>query len=212
MKKVIAALVVFIVAVIAFRQGAGYLSRRDEAKRGAPVIITGSYSAEDAAKTDDARYRAVDWDELMPPGWNPVKSVEGLKIEELDDNDPRAVEALKKTMEAWKNAPVNPAMNGTTIRIGGLVVPLEHQGGALKTFLLVPYYGACIHTPPPPANQIIHVSLAKPVRNIRSMDAVWVTGLLAVEQKNTAQGVSGYAMQGQAVTPYVEEKKEAGKP
>ncbi|MDL2283573.1 DUF3299 domain-containing protein [Oxalobacter sp. OttesenSCG-928-P03] len=211
MKRLIIALVAFVVVVIGFQQGSGYLSRKAEEKRGSPVVITGSYSGEESPKTDDARFRTVEWEELMPPGWNPVKSTEGLKIEDLDDNDPRAVEALKKTMEAWKNAPVNPAMNEVTVRIGGFVVPLEHQGSALKEFLLVPYYGACIHTPPPPPNQIIHVTLQKPARNIRSMDAVWVTGEMKVEKKASSQGTAGYAMQGLGITPYVEEKKETNK-
>lgn len=211
MKKIIGVIVVFVVVVIAFQQGATWFSRRAEGKRAGPVVITGSYSGEDSRKADAQQVSTIEWEELMPAGWNPVKNTEGLKIEELDDNDPRAVEALKKTMDAWKNAPVNPALNGKTVRIAGFVVPLEHQGNALKEFLLVPYYGACIHTPPPPPNQIILVSLAKPARNIRAMDAVWITGDMTVEQKNTVLGVSGYAMKGLTISPYVEEKKASAK-
>ncbi len=211
MRKVILAIVVFIIVVMGFQQGTAYFSRSIEEKRHQPVI-TGSYSAEETPKaSNEASYRSIEWEELMPANWNPVKSVEGLKIEDLQDNDPRAVEALKKTMEAWKNAPVNPAMNGITVRIGGFVVPLERQGGALKVFLLVPYYGACIHTPPPPSNQIIYATLAKPAGNIHAMDAVWVTGEMRVEQKDTAQGLSGDTIQALAIEPYLSEKKGEAK-
>lgn len=211
MKKTILAVVVFVIVVIGFKQGAAWFSRRAEGKRASPVIITGSYSQEDALKKDEAQDRTIEWEELMPADWNPLKKTDNLKIDELEDNDPRAVEALKKTIEAWKNAPTNPAMNGITGKIGGFVVPLEHAGGALKEFLLVPYYGACIHTPPPPPNQIIHVTLKKPARNIHAMDAVWITGKMAVEKKGSVLGTSGYSMQGLEIRPYVEEKKEESK-
>ncbi|NLC24988.1 MAG: DUF3299 domain-containing protein [Oxalobacter sp.] len=211
MKKIIGVIVVFVVVVIVFHQGASYFSKRVEEKRNSPVIITGSYSGEESSKPESGQYETIEWEELMPAGWNPVKNTEGLKIEELEDNDPRAVEALKKTMDAWKNAPVNPALNGKSVRIAGFVVPLEYQGNALKEFLLVPYYGACIHTPPPPPNQIIHVALAKHARNIRAMDAVWITGDMTVQQKDTVLGVSGYTMKGLSIVPYVEEKKPDAK-
>ena len=208
MKRIILTVVVFIVVVIGIQQGVTYFSRRTEEKREAPAVITGSYSKEDISKSDGERFRTITWEDLMPADWNPVKSTDGLKIEDLQDNDPRAMEALRKTVEAWKNAPVNPAINGMNVRIGGFAMPLEYQGNALKEFLLVPYYGACIHTPPPPSNQIIHVILKKPVRNIRTMDAVWATGNLQVERKDTVLGISGYTMQGLTVMPYTEEGKK----
>jgi|GEM_PF-223128 len=211
MKKVIGVVVVFIVVVIAFHQGTSYFSKQVDEKKGSPVIITGSFSGETAPRTETEKYRTIEWEALMPAGWNPVKSTEGLKIEEMDDKDPRAIEALNKTMAAWKTAPVNPALDGESVRIAGFVVPLEYQGNALREFLLVPYYGACIHTPPPPPNQIILVSLANPARNIRAMDAVWITGEMTVGQKNTVLGVSGYAMKVMNIVPYVEEKKPEAK-
>ena len=48
-------------------------------------------------------------------------------------------------------------LDGETIRMPGYVLPLEFDGSKVKEFLLVPFVGACIHTPPPPANQIVHV-------------------------------------------------------
>ena len=206
MKKLIGVAIVFVVVVIAFYQGTSYFSKQVEEKRGNPIIITGSYSGETVSTADAEKYRTIEWETLMPAGWNPIKSTEGLKIEDMDDKDPRAIDALNKTMDAWKNAPVNPVLNGESVRIAGFVVPLEHQGNSLKEFLLVPYYGACIHTPPPPPNQIILVSLVNPAHHIRAMDAVWITGEMTVEKKNTVLGVSGYAMKGMSITPYVEEK------
>jgi len=84
------------------------------------------------------------------------------------------------------------------------VVSLEREGEALKEFLLVPYFGACIHVPPPPANQIIHVHSKQAVSNIRTMDAVWITGVLKVERSETMMGNAGYSMTSVKVEPYTD--------
>ena len=71
---------------------------------------------------------------------------------------------------------------GKSIKIPGFAVPLEGDGGFeyVKEFLLVPTYGACIHVPPPPPNQVIHVILDKPVYFEKLMYAVWVSGIVEI--------------------------------
>jgi nickel/cobalt exporter len=44
-----------------------------------------------------------------------------------------------------------------TVVMDGYALPLRAEDGRIVEFLLVPWVGACIHTPPPPANQIVHV-------------------------------------------------------
>jgi uncharacterized protein len=83
------------------------------------------------------------------------------------------------------------------------VVPLDETAAGLTSFLLVPYFGACIHTPPPPSNQIIHVHTATPAK-VRTMDPVWVRGTLKLERSNTAQGASGYRLDAAGIDPYTE--------
>jgi hypothetical protein len=85
----------------------------------------------------------------------------------------------------------------------GYVVPLEESAQGMKEFLLVPYFGACIHTPPPPANQIVHVFSAKPVEGFHSMDTVWVVGTLKTERAESDMGRSGYRIDAIAVERYV---------
>ncbi|MDR2624733.1 MAG: DUF3299 domain-containing protein, partial [Zoogloeaceae bacterium] len=111
-------------------------------------------------------YREITWEELIPPDWDVAEIFAGLKLDSFQDADPRAEAALKKMREAWDNAPVNPAMQGQDIRIPGFVVPLDAEGSALREFLLVPYFGGCIHVPPPPANQIIHVIAQTPLEDV----------------------------------------------
>ena len=55
----------------------------------------------------------------------------------------------------------------------------KFSGKQVTEFLLVPWVGACIHTPPPPPNQIVHVKSAKPFEIKGMFDAVWVTGRMA---------------------------------
>lgn len=148
------------------------------------------------------KFKEISWEELVPKNWDPAKQFKNLDLDKLDDSDPRAIEALERLRHAWNDAPVEPSLNGARIRIPGFVVPLDAQRGQLKEFLLVPYFGACIHTPPPPANQIIHVVATKPLKNVQIMDAVWVDGTLGTGRKDTEFGTSGYSMKLEAVTPY----------
>jgi hypothetical protein len=76
-------------------------------------------------------------------------------------------------------------------------------GGQIREFLLVPYFGACIHTPPPPANQIIQVRL-KTRRDLQTMDAVWVNGRLSIGRSETHMGISAYSVDAESVEPYQE--------
>ena len=78
------------------------------------------------------------------------KEFADLNLDSLNDADPRAMKALEQLRNAWNNAPVVSSLNGSRIRIPGFIVPLENQRGQVTEFLLVPYFGACIHTPPPP--------------------------------------------------------------
>ncbi len=150
------------------------------------------------------------WTDLVPKGWDPAEEVrKHTKDQNLDlisDSDPRMLEMLKQMREVWDNAPVNPEMDGVRGRIPGYVVPLEEDKRGLREFLLVPYYGACIHSPPPPANQIIHVFLSKPIKGVASMDTVWVIGTLKSFRGDSYMGASGYRIDEAKVAPYVKEQ------
>ena len=149
-------------------------------------------------------FRDTRWYELGPPGWDPYKEIRELQrnASTLVDSDSRAAALLKKTREIWDNAPINPTMNGAAIRIPGYVVPLDEDKGRLREFLLVPYFGACIHTPPPPSNQILLVRMREPVRGLRAMDTFWVSGRLRAVRNDTRMGVSGYTLDASFVERY----------
>jgi hypothetical protein len=83
----------------------------------------------------------------------------------------------------------------------GFVVPLEQSRGEIKEFLLVPYFGACIRSPPSPACQIVYVVLATS-KPLRTMDTVWVSATLKTARQDSPWGMSAYSMDVLAVEPY----------
>ena len=101
-------------------------------------------------------------------------------------------------------------LNGQQVRMPGYALPLEFSGTRITEFLLVPWVGACIHTPPPPPNQIVYVKLDKGIENAGRFTPVWVTGEMAVRAatKNLylvdgASGIDvGYTLEASKVEPY----------
>src|SRR5262249_18505408 len=77
-------------------------------------------------------------------------------------------------------APVVESLDGKRVRLGGYVVSLDFDATRVKEFLLVPFVGACIHVPPPPANQIVYVKSADGFEVSGMFEPVWVTGTLKV--------------------------------
>ncbi len=150
-----------------------------------------------------AVYEQLAWEELIPKGWDPMAKFKERNLGTLLDSSAQALDMLKELREVLDNAPTIEALNGRKVRLPGYVVPLEVTAAGMREFLLVPYFGACIHTPPPPANQIIHVKSDKPVKGIASMEAVWVEGTLSTGQSKTDMGASGYALSLASVEAYV---------
>jgi uncharacterized protein len=105
---------------------------------------------------------------------------------------------------------VNAALDGRMVRMPGYMLPLEFTGKAVTEFLLVPWVGACIHTPPPPPNQIIHVKTDQPFVSEGLFMPVWITGRLSATSARKSlyliDGESsidiGYGMQAARVEPY----------
>ena len=169
----------------------------------APGSTSGAKSTR-ATPPGASSVRTIGWEVLVPADWDPMKDLKGLNLSILSDADPRAAAALTKLREAWDNAPINNAMIGQLVRLPGYLVPLEETKEGIKEFLLVPYFGACIHSPPPPANQIVHVLPKTAAKGLRSMDTVWVTGVLAAVRTDSYMGVSGYRIEATQVAPYAE--------
>ncbi len=158
------------------------------------------------ASSSPSGYKETGWDDLLPKNWDPMKELRALNLGTFSDADPRATKALQKMRELWDRAPVEESLRGERIRIAGFMVPLERKGHRVTEFLLVPYFGACIHVPPPPANQIIHVVTSKPLKDAEAMNTFWVSGTMDIDHTDSAWGASGYKMKADLVTPYKEKR------
>jgi hypothetical protein len=132
---------------------------------------------------------------------------EGVSIDRLIARN----RALRETRRRRDESVVRE-LDGRLVRLAGYVVPLEYAGTRVTEFLLVPFAGACVHVPPPPPNQIVHVRLDNGFENAGLYTPVRVTGRLS------AKGISrslfltdgtldisvAYSLQGNGVQPYGE--------
>lgn len=104
----------------------------------------------------------------------------------------------------------NPALLDQEIRLPGYLLPLEFEGRKAVEFLLVPTVGACIHTPPPPANQVVVVRYDDGFEANGLFEPVWITGKLRAKPVrrdvpySDGQGAvsASYTMSAQVVEPY----------
>lgn len=170
------------------------------------ALLTGCLWAVAVSAASD-KVRELEWDDLMPIDWNPVaiieKALNGRQASELMDGSPEAQRFLTEYNAAMSTAPVVEALDGQRVRLAGFALPLEFGGMEVTEFLLVPYFGACIHTPPPPANQIVYVKTEKPYPVTGLYDAVQVTGTLQAKSYLNLLGDAGYTMEVKEVEPFL---------
>ena len=133
--------------------------------------------------------REISWDELIPSG-----SAGLLASEE---------ERLPDTSTVALAGGIVEALNGQIVRIPGFIVPLESDdGGLLAEFFLVPYFGACIHVPPPPPNQIVYVTVDPPF-NLQSMwEPFWIEGTIKTQGHASIIGTTAYSLTATKIEPY----------
>ena len=138
------------------------------------------------------------------------QAVENLQAGGLDaDAVLEELDAFLATMEA-NNFKMVEALDGKDVRIPGYVLPTEFSGSKVVEFLLVPYVGACVHSPAPPANQMVHVKVNGGFSSEGLFAPVWVTGKLNVAQSTQSISFNDGAMEVEAgyrivandVTPY----------
>ncbi len=98
---------------------------------------------------------------------------------------------------------VNKSLEGAVVRLPGFIVPLEaRQDGVVNEFLLVPYFGSCIHVPPPPPNQLVYVRMARRTTLQSIYDAYWITGKLRLQTKTTRLGSAAYELSAEKIETY----------
>ena len=129
-----------------------------------------------------------------------------IRVRKVDHGEPVAFAAEKFRKIDWaslRGAGIRP-LDGQPVAIPGYVVPLEDNGGTAGEFLIVPYFGSCVHTAPPPANQMVFVKMTGG-REIRPpYDAVWMYGALHIAAKESQYGKASFQMEGSHLEPFRE--------
>ena len=154
----------------------------------------------------DSRFTTIEWLDLIPAKdlkalENPPAYITGIKEGSAEDQagselrNSAASAADDAYQQALVSTNVNEELNGQGIRIPGFVVPLEFDEDLLVTqFLLVPYFGACIHVPAPPPNQIILVNASKGFRLDALYQPFWVSGVVTTSVMESDLATTAYVL------------------
>ncbi len=166
----------------------------------------------------------ITWEDLMPEGEDEL--LETLYVEFYQDFERKMLQnstslaaaaqqdakdvssiiaegSVDDTMEQIGTFNVVKDLDGKRIRVPGYVVPFDFSADAEhKEFLLVPYFGACLHTPPPPPNQIILVRAETAAKITNIEDPVWLEGTLKTGEFMSDLGNSAYELNLSKLEPY----------
>lgn len=137
----------------------------------------------------------LDWIDLIPEKERNQFNEIGMPNVNIDHNG-------NQKMAQSPIGSVRPELDGSQVKIPGFVVPLEGDENIVTEFLLVPYFGACIHVPPPPPNQIIYVKFDKGAPVQQLWDVIYVVGTLKTETTEHELAETGYFMEGIRIEEY----------
>ncbi|GAA64901.1 hypothetical protein P20311_2704 [Pseudoalteromonas sp. BSi20311] len=136
--------------------------------------------------------KEIFWEDLIPEGHVQIDTQAQANHEGSEQN----------WVQPDLDAPVVKALDGQSVSLPGFVVPLEGDSELITEFLLVPYFGACIHVPPPPPNQLVHVTIKGGVPIDSLYDAIVVTGIIKTQTWSGEIAQVGYQMQAVGVAPF----------
>ena len=178
---------------------------------------------EPQAEPEAAPARTIYWENLLPEGES--EEIDRLYEEffatldsQLQSQQPQSLFDAAQDGAAYAGVPEGSALDfmpqlgtfnvveeldGARVRIPGYVLPFEYSAsGDVTEFLLAPYFGACIHTPPPPPNQIVYVTAAAPVPLGNQWEAIWAIGVLRAKTNINDLGDAAYTLEIEAWEPY----------
>ena len=176
-------------------------------------------SAQTGAQQQGAQtiaYTTIQWIDLLPQEdldalMNPPEYLD--EIEDGSEEDMLSSQFMlamaqasdDRYMQALTSTRIKPEFDNQNIRIPGFIVPLEFgEQLVVKRFFLVPFFGACIHVPPPPPNQIIYGIFEKGLKLQALHEPVWVTGTLKTSLTENAVATSAYTIKVAEVEIYTE--------
>lgn len=159
-------------------------------------------------------YTEIEWIQLMPAEdlqalLNPPDFLadieDGSNKDSFESLDTLSAtdQTAKRFEQALKSTRVMQAFDNARIRLPGFIVPLaSDEQQRVTQFFIVPYFGACLHMPPPPPNQIIYSESKVGIELMTLQDAYWFEGTLLTDQTEMKQGSSAYTLRLDRLYPY----------
>ncbi|WP_240946138.1 DUF3299 domain-containing protein [Pseudomaricurvus alkylphenolicus] len=175
------------------------------------LCFTGSVVAQASAQ-----FKTIEWPDLIPQEdldalLNPPEYITEVQDGSAED---QISSQIKNTISAATNdryqqalvsTRIKPELDGQPVRIPGYIVPLEFNDDQVITdFFLVPFFGACIHVPPPPPNQVIYVNYPKGLKLDALFDPFWISGILKTSLIENDMATAAYAIEMQSYEVYAE--------
>lgn len=138
-------------------------------------------------------YFDLNWTDLIPDGQPKIPP----SLRNLMPHDETAMASRQPMSQG-----VRTDWNGQIVRLPGFIVPIDYSGTGVIAFILVPFVGACVHVPPPPANQLVFVTSEKPYDSTGLYEAVNVIGMFGTASTSTQLADIAYALSADRIVPY----------
>ena len=170
---------------------------------------------ETTKKISSPTFKTIEWNDLIPEEdlnvlMNPPGYIDDLEDTAFDDDISAQLTinvdsaANDRYQQALVSTNIIEEMNGLSVRIPGFVVPVEFDEESITEFFLVPYFGACIHSPPPPPNQIIYVHAPKGLKLETLYDPFWISGELSTSLVENYMATAAYSLKMTSYEAYTE--------
>ena len=145
-------------------------------------------SASEPSETPHENYRVLEWQDLVPDGWEPpLVSRAYDEVSDASVDETSVVKDLDRQLAA----------------LPGYMKPVVYEGNQVSEFLLVPYLPhqikAHAHLEP---NQMVYVYAMEPVVVEKPFDPIWVVGTVSLEAVMTDEGPAAYRIVDAVTTEY----------
>lgn len=168
-----------------------------------------------ALSASESSYQTIEWTDLMPQEdldalMNPPEYLNEITDGSLEDQISSQLKGAmseddSRYQQALSSTRIKPEFNNRKVRIPAFIVPLEYDDQQKVTqFFLVPYFGACIHVPPPPPNQIIFADYQQGMTLGALYDAFWIDGTMQTTLTENDTATSAYSIKIDNIEPYSE--------
>lgn len=170
------------------------------------VLFATSAIAISAEAEKEHPYQSIEWADLLPeedfnalmePPESLINVEDGSEEDQISNQlfNALSLASDSRYQQALVSTTIRPEYNNRKVRVPGFIVPISlDKDQNVTEFFLVPYFGACIHVPPPPPNQIIFSQLKSGIKIESIYEAYWVDGTLSTTLTENDMATSAYSL------------------